>query len=363
MSYVVHLWEEAAPACLQDADRLHERLAAAPASANPKFAQLALALIDRFPTEVGGRGLAGASWVESPPDGRTDKRVYSVGLYAGGITELLPVLVEKATALGLTVYDDQAGRVYLPGGVVLDNEGQHRLSDAGPPSLAAAVTPKSVEAAFKAEVLPQLAAHGFRMVKDRNGLSFVRLAPVGEQLLSVWLQESGFGGVEITLTAAVRPNLPRPIAQAAAADDRFRVVFAVADLNVFDDFRYDVSRGPDPRHPKFAVSTLQALLRFLSAYTGFSLAHTLPLLDASRDAPGLFAVLRRPEGPSARFAPTYLALGLAHWMGVADFEALTEETVAQYEGRPSAQRVVRKLAQQLRDLPACFGIYPRTEPT
>jgi hypothetical protein len=71
--------------------------------------------------------------------------------------------------------------------------------------------------------------------------------------------------------------------------------------------------------------------------------------------------LRQPERRSARFAPTYLALGIAHWAGAADFDALMEGIVSQYEGRPSAQRVVRKVAQQLRDLPACFGIYPRME--
>ena len=325
--------------------------------------QLAQALVERFPAEVGGRCEAGATWVESRPEGRTDTRVYSVGLYGGGINELLPVLVQQATALGLTVYDDQAGRVYLPGGLVLDDEGCQHLSAAAAPSpTAAAVTLKSAEAAFKAEVLPHLAARGFKMHKDKSGLSFVRQALVGEQMLSVLLQESGFGGVEITFTAAVRPGLPGPIAEAAAADDRFRVIFAGAGLREFDDFRLDANQALDPRHPKLAVSTPQALRDFLAVYSSFSLAHTLPLLDASQDVPGLLEGLRRLEGSSARFAPTYLTLGLAHWAGTADFEALTEVIVAQFEGRPSAQGVVRKVAQRLHDLHACFGIYPRKRP-
>jgi hypothetical protein len=64
MSRVVHLWEEASPASLQDADRLHERLAGTAAAANPKFAQLSRALIE----------LALASplqtWVSSTPSAR-----------------------------------------------------------------------------------------------------------------------------------------------------------------------------------------------------------------------------------------------------------------------------------------------------
>lgn len=36
MSYVVHVWEEAVPAILLDADRLHKQLAGTPAAVNPK---------------------------------------------------------------------------------------------------------------------------------------------------------------------------------------------------------------------------------------------------------------------------------------------------------------------------------------
>ncbi|MCC7325700.1 MAG: hypothetical protein IT521_02700 [Burkholderiales bacterium] len=80
-------------------------------ASNPKCRQLASALIKRFPAEVGGLGEVDESWVESRPDGCTDTRVYSLGPYDGGVTQLLPVLADEASALGLTVYDDQAACV------------------------------------------------------------------------------------------------------------------------------------------------------------------------------------------------------------------------------------------------------------
>ncbi len=96
---------------------MHLRLTTTDAAANPKFAQLARTLMERSPAEVGGCGEVDERWVEGPPDGRTATRVYSLGLYGGGMAQLLPVLVKEATALGLTVYDDQAGCAWLPGGL------------------------------------------------------------------------------------------------------------------------------------------------------------------------------------------------------------------------------------------------------
>jgi hypothetical protein len=97
----------------------------------------------------------------------------------------------------------------------------------------------------------------------------------------------------------------------------------------------------------------------VAAYVGFVLAHALPFLDASLDGPGLLDCMRRPEGRSARYAPTCLTLALAHWIGADDFDGLQAAIIAQYAGRPSAQGVVRKVAQRLQDLPRSFGTHPR----
>lgn len=148
-----------------------------------------------------GAGGAGAEWIESPPDGQTDSRVYSLGLYGEGDTLLLPVLVEQATGLGLTVYDDQAGRAYLPGAWVLDGSGRYPLQAEPAPT---SPTVAQGRAMFKREVLLTLAKQGFKLVPHNLGLDFVRQRPSGEQKLTVGLRNL-YQALEVKPSTAVYP--------------------------------------------------------------------------------------------------------------------------------------------------------------
>jgi hypothetical protein len=359
MTYVVHLWEEAAPATLQAADQLHERLAGTPAAANPKFARLARALIERFPAEVGGRGEATASWVESPPDGRTDTRVYSLGLYDEGITELLPVLVAQATALGLTVYDDQAGRAYLPGGQVLDGAGRAVLE---PDTVLNTPTVAQARAAFKREVLPSLAAAGFQLTSHNLGLDFIRHRPSGQQKLTVELQAL-VQALQVKPSTMIYPDLPPGIALAIGPGPRPVPVFArrVSPLEVFAPARAQ----PDvPRYPEFLAADETQLQALARAYLAHVQALWLPLLDAIAEPPALVQCDRDPAPHEVHFRSSYGMLGMAHWVGAPDFDAIVEA----HAGRMAATTmrglvpVLYGMADKLRALPQYFGIYPRTEP-
>jgi hypothetical protein len=246
MSYVVHLWEEAPPANLQDADRLHRQLVRTPAAANPKFAQLARAVIERFPVEVGGRGGTVAEWVESPPDGQTDTRVYSLGLYEEGITLLLPVLVELATGLGLSVYDDRAGRAYLPGPWVVDAAGRHPLqAEPARPS----PTVAQGRAMFKREVLPTLAKQGFKLVRHNLGFDFARQSPSGEQKLTVCLRDLD-QALEVKPFTTVSPALPPCIAQAMGAGAGLIALFA-RQYGELQGYSSAAAPRDGPRYPEF----------------------------------------------------------------------------------------------------------------
>ncbi len=363
MGYVVHLWEEAAPASLQEADRLHMRLAGTPAAANPKFAQLARALIDRFPTEVGGRGGAGAEWVESPPDGQTDSRVYSLGLYGEADTLLLPVLVEQATELGLTAYDDQAGRAYLPGAWVLDEGGRHRLH--AEPALAGLTAPTVAQgrAMFKREVLPALAVAGFQPVPHNLGLDFVRPRPSGEQKLIVELKKLG-QALEVKPATMVYPALPQGIAQAIGPGARPISLFARRYPSL-QAFARAPAQPEAPRYPEFLAASdtqLQALAR---AYLTHVQATWLPLLDAIAEPPGLVQCDRQTGPYEVDFGSSYGMLGMAHWVGATDFDAIVDTHAARMAAttRRGMVPVLRGMAEKLKARPDLFGLYPRMDPS
>ena len=159
MSYVVHLFEHPGAATLEEATALHGRLSATAAAPNAKFLALAQALIKRFPVEVGGTVDGQPLWLESVPDGETGgTAVYSLGLYDGGQTQLLPALVGLALPMGLCVYDEQAGRCYLPGGWALTVEGRRPLRPRATPvaSMPAAVSaPSTCSTACASHVPPR----------------------------------------------------------------------------------------------------------------------------------------------------------------------------------------------------------------
>ena len=356
MSYVVHLWEEAAPASLQDADRLHTRLAGTPAVANPKFAQLARALIDRFPAEVGGCGGAGAEWVESPPDGQTDCRVYSLGLYEEGISLLLPDLVDVATGLGLTVYDNQAGRAYLPGAWVLDASGRHPLQAEPPPT---SPTVAQGRAMFKREVLPTLAKQGFKLAPHNLGLDFVRQRSSGEQKLTVGLRNLD-QALEVKPSTTVYPALPPGIAEAVGPGVRPIFLFA-RQYAPLQPYAPSAAPSAGPRYPESLADSETQLRALARAYLAPVQATWLPLLDAIAEPPGLVQCDRQPAPHDVDFGSSYGMLGMAHWIGAPDFDTIVDTHAARMAATPlrGLVPVLRGMAEKLKARPDLFGIHPR----
>src|SRR6188474_3123426 len=104
MSYVVHVWEHPQPRTLKSADSLQNFLSSKRSRPNPKWR---LHAERSLPIRIADQG------------------------------EFLDVLVEVATSLGLSVFDDQAARLYLPFGYMLTWDGLERLQLA-PPKLGAA---------------------------------------------------------------------------------------------------------------------------------------------------------------------------------------------------------------------------------
>jgi hypothetical protein len=141
MSHVIHIWDHyPLPADDEEAAELLYRLSDQTTPQNPKFIELAKRLKERFPDSpsesrvlVDFDDASGydsyLDWPEGRPDGFTNEAVYSMAKSAD-IDVILPVLLEIADSLGLTVHDD--GETYLPGGKVLTREGVKSLQEVMP---------------------------------------------------------------------------------------------------------------------------------------------------------------------------------------------------------------------------------------
>ncbi|MFZ6656441.1 hypothetical protein [Undibacterium sp. TJN19] len=326
MTYVIHIWEHAAPDTLKTALALHEHLSATLAPPNTKFAELANALIQRFPVEVGGaegstvdsRGEPGA-WVEFRPDGITDTAVYSMAVYQDGVDVLLPVLIDTAMALGLTVYDDQAGQVFLPDGGVLGSEGRSERSAVAPQvAVFESLSPTIAKAALKTIVAAQLKPLGFRYKVEHGGVSFRRKTPAGEQILHIILRQTS--GIHLSLGAVLELDLPAELAQIVAPQTS--VSLLLGPCTAMQQFAIPVP-GFDP-WPTCELFYPQDLQQWCQLYVDMLDVELLPLLDACKMASGLLDCDDHAEAYPVRLMPSLATLALAKYIGAPDWPGRVE---------------------------------------
>lgn len=215
MSYVLHVWEHAAPASLDEALALHERLSGQRTGGNAKFRVFAARLVERFPCPVSPGGDDLGVWTDAPLDGLTTEPVYSLGVVSSAIDRVVPFVVEVARALGLTVLDDQAGCVYLPDGACLGPGAP--LPAGGRPPPAAVAQPlqnkAQVQAACQEAFKHWLVPAGFKAVK--KPVSFLRRTGLVEAGLQFTVTDYAPRFV-IAVPIRVTPTLPDPYAALAA---------------------------------------------------------------------------------------------------------------------------------------------------
>jgi hypothetical protein len=127
MSYVIHIWQTPIPTSVPQADKICDRLQDKEGRQNPKFIELAKLLTQRYPCRsqmAGDEDDDQGVWHDEPLDGISPNPVLALGILSDYVIEVMPFVVETANALGLTVYDTQAGECYLPSGQVLTMPGQ-----------------------------------------------------------------------------------------------------------------------------------------------------------------------------------------------------------------------------------------------
>lgn len=369
MSYVVHVFEHAPPATLREALGVFERLSSRSAAANPRFAQLAQALIRRFPSEVGGQAPLQPMWVESVPDGDTGgSAVYSLGLYDGGIQRLLPALVSEALKLGLCVLDEQAARCYVPDAWALTEDGRRRLGFQAPPPppaddtvVPAELTPGWVCRRLLAVVGAALAPDGFvgRLQGRGDSITFSRSTEAGLQHLSLSAKDRS--AIEVTLFAELEPELPYALHRACLA--QFKVSCQVLAHTALQPHQTYSDRGKalDDLFGYTISMSAKAFDEEASAIVSCLRDEYLPLLKACSDLPGIVRTAQDAGALPGRLQPSRALLALVHWAGLADVqdhaEALAARLLARPKGDRSVAALMRRSARRLAALPELRGAW------
>jgi hypothetical protein len=224
MSYVLQIWESPIPSSVQEADEINDRLQDLEGPQNPKFIELAKRLTQRYPciTQLTGdeeEGYENGVWSVGPVDGITTNPVYGIGVSSDYLTEVLPFVTQTANALGLILYDTQAGQVNLPSGAVLTMPGQLVASPK-----ATEVDPEWISSnAHCAKVAQEyvtvfMKKHGFklnrktkRFHKEHHGFYFDLGVGGGGTYVSVGSQLHLTKGLHVALNSrAVHPKSPVP---------------------------------------------------------------------------------------------------------------------------------------------------------
>ncbi|GGY85217.1 hypothetical protein GCM10011613_32920 [Cellvibrio zantedeschiae] len=355
MSYVIHIWEQPSPATWKEADALQANLVGKKATPNPKFAQLAQQLLRDFPHV---RGAQGSPWIEGAPDGQVDEASWALGIDSAQIERVVPVLVTHALALGLTVYDDQAGEAYLPGNWRLSPEGREPLEwlEVAEDSEfeRKAKGQNYLEERVRALVLPHFEAHGFSLIWRRqlyrhDALSLIRQTPLGEQRIQMIAQQWSDNYWDLWLDCEIAPRLPQDLLDWSKPQDHIRLVWR--DLVPLKHF----ARWPETPKPfdsLFRCWDRDQLENFLTLYAAWAKQELLPLLDRCKGLRGYLEV--DCEETNVMIKATMVGLALAHCAGDPALAERAERYGLQRSPNPR-QHIFQQAFEELAAFPQYFG--------
>jgi hypothetical protein len=127
-NYKIYIWEQSSslpePATFEAAGQTMRALQATNAPANAKFVALVEQLLKRHPSQASDPGCLHSAWGGDPlKDAQNDdETLFCLSLPTANRVELLRLVVDSATALGLAVFDDQIGMAFFPSGAVLPED-------------------------------------------------------------------------------------------------------------------------------------------------------------------------------------------------------------------------------------------------
>ncbi|MEP7300029.1 MAG: hypothetical protein ABI699_00755 [Caldimonas sp.] len=343
MSYVLHIWEHPVPTGVLDADRIHTLLTGQDGSQNPKFLELAKRLTARYPclTTVGDD--EESVWSDGPLDGRTDEPIYGIGVQSGSASAVIPFVADAAGALGLTVYDMQAGTVHLPGGKVL------ALPGALPASAPLAAPGDNSALSSKAQVgellieglRPLMESRGFRVGK--GGTPFKRKRTDCQLAIGYSMSDHRPTYV-VAVVPIVELEYPAPHA-AIAAQQLGKAVYMQRDLAACAAGTTLEESGV----AGFKVDNVAGLQHEVAAMASFLEAAVLPVFDRCDTLATLEEEFNRRPVERNVFGLAAHGLVLAHALKSPRFDALVAEHFAAQPDDWSRGKV-EKLVAALREL-------------
>jgi hypothetical protein len=321
MSYVVHVWEHAEPRTLQAADSIHNSLAGQSSRPNPKWRLLG----ERVEARLAELGTPLEEWPDgSPPDPAHAERTLPVLIDLND--QLLGVLVEIANSLGMSVYDDQAARLYLPFGYVLTWEGLRRL-EVAPPKIVVGDLDDIMGACERAWA-PRFAAHGYQFGRkpfDERDRAHILLAeravPAGKQIVEVrFLTDQKANTIDANVY--VGTSLELPALALAAAQGISRIEIRGKELRGLSallvtmyEGREMLSIGGRLRSRLHADRLIDGLFEYYEQEVG-------PALEAMREPAGVLRVVLGEEDVPAQARNSRAALALAWVHGEAQLDRL-----------------------------------------
>ncbi len=318
MSYVVHIWEHPQPTSLAAAEKLHQYLGN---RASPRYAKWQQ-LRDEIEARMVAQGTP-REWIEFPIDPEHQERSY--GLEFDGPENFQEVVVQSATGLGFSVYDDQAARLYLPFGYVLTFEGLSRFDrgdGAIPPPRLGVEDRDAVMARCEAAWRPRLEALGFSFHRGepfRSEIPLVaeRVVPVGKQTIAI-----NFSTFEERLSfeviAAIVPDLPPAVLEASGGIQRMQV--RGREYRGIAAFMVDHGRGAEWMSMGGTLRNAEYVDRLVPALFEYLGDEILPTLDACTTAGDVLRVATSPDEGPGELLPSRLPLALAWVEGDSAFE-------------------------------------------
>lgn len=217
MSYIVHVWESPVPSSVQEAEQIHRQLAAQTTPQNPRFIELAHRLTQRFPcmSTMGDNEAEDAVWTDAPLDGCTPHPCFALGIRTDALSEVMPLLVAEARALGLVLYDMQDACVHLPDGQALG-----LVSYAASASLAtSAATSLDDQPLESKKQLLDLLKDGLHACMGKHGFQpasfgFAKKSKESTQEVAFEISFYGEAGSRVRLFVHIEPKFKVPVKKA-----------------------------------------------------------------------------------------------------------------------------------------------------
>lgn len=325
MSYVVHIWEHPQPTSLTAAERVHQYLSDRASPPYAKWQQLR----DQIEARMVAQGTP-SEWIEYPIDPGHRERSY--GLDFHGPENYQEVVVQSATELGFSVYDDQAARLYLPFGYVLTLDGLTRFDrgDRGlaPPRIGAADR-DAVMARCEAAWRPRFEALGFSFhrgepVHSEIPLLAERVVPIGKQTIAISFLDFK-EGLSFEVIAAIVPDLPPAVFETCGGARRMQV--RGREYRGIAAFMVDHGRGPEWTSMGGSLRSAEYVDRLIPGLFEYLDNEILPTLQACTTVEGILHAATHPDEGPGELLPSRLPLALAWQQG----DSALENFYAQYE--------------------------------